>query len=102
VFQPLDGPSLQTTLSVNTSTAQQVKVGSNPMSERKVVTIMPVDGKIYVYFAGDAGVPSSATIIAHGFTQFKNALHSYEAADSQLIYILAVSGTVSVKIAERA
>ena len=102
MYQPLDGPSLQTTLSVNTTVVQQVMVGASAMAERKVVTIMPIDGKIYVYFAGTAGIPSSATIIAHGFPQFKNALHSYEATDSQLVYILAVSGTVSVKIVERA
>jgi hypothetical protein len=101
-FLPLDGPSLQTTLSVNTTTVQEVKVGASAITERKVVTIMPTSGKIYVYFGGDAGVPSAATVIAHGLIQYKNAMCSYEASDSQPIYILSLTGTTTVKIVERA
>lgn len=98
---PLDGPAQQTTLTVNTSTVQEAK-GATALPERKVVTIQPTTGKIYVYFGDGASVPSAATVIADGFVQFKNARDSYEASDTQKIYILAVTGTVTVKVAERA
>jgi hypothetical protein len=70
--------------------------------ERQVVTIQPTGGKLYVYLAGDAGVPSAATVIADGFTVFKNQLVSLEASEKQRVYMVSVSGTISVKIAERA
>lgn len=103
MLQPLDGPAAQTTLTVNTSTVQEAKVGASALSRRGVVTIQPVDGKIYVYFGDDtASAPNAATVIAEGLVVFKNAKESYEAGSQQPIYILAVSGTVDVKVVERA
>ena len=88
---PLDGPSEQGTLSVTTS-EQVVKVGASNLEERKVVTIQPTDGKVYVSFK--TGVT--------GFIVYKNQLVTFEASDKQDIFIKSVSGTVNVKIAERA
>lgn len=99
---PLDGPATQDTISVNSSTVQEAKVGGSAFEDRKVVTLQPVDGKIYVYFGDGVSTPSSATVIADGFIQYKNEKCSYEATHRQAIFILSVSGTVNVKIAERA
>ena len=102
MFQALDGPSAQDTISVGTGTVVEVKVGASPLEERKVVTIQPKDGKIYVYFGDGVSTPSIGTMAADGFIQVKSSLRSYEAAKSQAVFILAVSGTVNVTIAERA
>jgi hypothetical protein len=98
---PLDGPSAHATLSVNATTVQEVKAGASALEERKVITIQPAN-KIYIYFGDGISAPSSATVIANGMTLFKDALMSFEATYMQPVYILSVSGTVSVKIAERA
>jgi len=101
MFQPLDGPSAHATLSVDTTTVQEVKVGASALEERKVVTIQP-SNKIYIYFGDGISAPSSATVVANGMTLFKDALMSFEATCMQPVYILSVSGTVVVRIAERA
>lgn len=100
MFQPLDGPAKQFTMSVNTTTPQEVKV-TTALEDRQVVTIQPTDGKIWVYF-GDGSTPLAATIVANGFPQVKNSFRSYEAGPRQPLWILSQSGTVTVKIAERA
>lgn len=102
MLKPLDGPADQTTLTVDTTTVQEAKVGASAFPERGVVTIQPVDGKIYVYFGDGSITPSAATVIADGFEHPKTALRSYEAGPKQPVFILAQSGTVNVKIAERA
>jgi len=101
MFQPLDGPAIQGTISVNTTVPQLVKVGASAFDERKVITIQPIDGRIYVYFANDGENPNAATISSKGFIQYKIQKDSYEASHTQNVYILAVSGTVDVRIAER-
>lgn len=103
MLQPLDGPSSQTTLTVNTSTVQEAKVGGSALESRKVVTLQPTSGKIYVYFGDDtASAPNAATVIANGLVIFKNAKESFEAGQKQPVYILAVTGSVTVKVVERA
>lgn len=103
MLQPLDGPSLQDTLTVNTSTVQEVKVGGSALESRKAVTLQPKNGRIYVYFGDDiASAPNAATVIADGLLHFKNAKDTYEAGPLQPLYILAVSGTVDVVVVERA
>lgn len=103
MLQPLDGPSLQTTLTVNTSTVQEAKVGGSALSYRKVVTLQPTSGKIYVYFGDDtSSAPNAATVIADGLVIYKNAKESFEAGQKQPVYILAESGSVTVKVVERA
>lgn len=100
---PLDGPSIQGVLSaVDTVTPVEVKVGASPFEERKVVTLQG-DDKFYVYFGDeDASAPNAATVTAQGFTVFKNQLTSFEAKYTQPIYVLALSGTVNIRIVERA
>ena len=103
MLQPLDGPSTQGTLSsVGTVTVVEAIVGGSAFPERKVVTLQGV-GRFYVYF-GDltVGAPSAATVSSDGFLVFKNAQVTYEATNQQPIYVLAVTGTVDIKIAERA
>jgi len=99
---PLDGPSSQYTLSVNTTVVTEVKNGAERWAGRSVITLQPTDGRIYVFFGDGGPAPSAATVIARGFLIFKNAKETYEASDKQEVYILAVSGTVSVRVAERA
>lgn len=91
---PLDGPSLQTSVAVSTTTVQ-AKVGASPLSERKVVTIQPIDGVIYIGFV----TPVSTSM---GFYVAKRQIISLEASESQSIYMIAASGTVNVIVAERA
>lgn len=98
---PLDGPSLQGTASVNATTPTEIKVGGSPLAERKVVTIQPLDGKLWVYFGNDATTPSQSDLQDNGFEHPKKALRSYEAGDSQKVWVLAQSGTVDVRFAER-
>ena len=99
---PLDGPALQTVLAISDSVVVEAKVGTSDLSERKAVTIQALTGKVYVYFGGDAGVPSMATVQANGLILFKNAKETYEASNSQKVYLLAVSGTINVVVVERA
>jgi len=102
MFEPLDGPSKSFVLTaVGVSTPVEVKAGASSFTERKIVTLQ-ADGKFFVYFTDDGETPSAATIIAKGFTQFKDAKESYEASGSQIVYVLAVSGTVDIRGAERA
>jgi uncharacterized protein YpmB len=101
-FLPLDGPAQQLVVSVSTAAITEAKAGVSALEERKVVTIQPLNGKVYVYFAQEGVTPSAATVIANGFIQYKNQKETYEASNSQLIYLVAVSATTNVSIAERA
>lgn len=103
MLSPLDGPSKQGLLSsVGTATPVEVKVGASAFSDRKVITMQSEDGKFYVYFADTGETPSAATVAANGFTQFKDQKESYEAGEKQVVYVLSVSGTINIRIAERA
>lgn len=99
---PLDGPSAQTSVSVDTTTVQEVKVGGSVLSERKVITLQPLNGQIRVYFGDGVTTPVAATVASNGLLHFNKAKESYEASDSQPVYILAEAGTVNVIIIERA
>ena len=101
-FLPLDGPSSQTRVNVTTSTVVRLRVGPSELAERKVITVQPTTGNIYIYFGDGTATPNSTTVQNNGFIHYKNAIHSYEASDRQDVYMLAVSGTVSVTYAERA
>ena len=98
---PLDGPSSQTILSVGTGAVVEAKVGASSLEDRKVITLQP-SGKIYVYFAAEGIVPSISDVSSYGFEHFKDAKETYEAGPKQKVYLLSVSGTVNVRIAERA
>lgn len=101
MFDPLDGPAKQGSLSVGVGAVVVAKVGANSYPDRKVITLQPT-GKVYVYFADDNETPSTTDVSTKGFTQYKNAKESYEVGEKQIIYLLSVSGTILVKIAERA
>lgn len=100
---PLDGPSVQGSLSITDTTVVEVKVGASRYDERKVVSIQPTDGRIYIYL-GDSSLapPSVVDVQTKGFIVYKNAKETFEAGDKQPIYALAVSGTVDVRFSERA
>lgn len=101
-FEPLDGPSVQGVLSlVGTATPIEVKSGASAYEERKVVTLQS-DGKFYLFFGEDGVTPSAATVAAQGFTVFKDQLQTVEASCKQPLYVLSTSGTIDVRIAERA
>jgi hypothetical protein len=101
MFSPLDGPSIQGSISVGNLAVVEAKVGLSVFSDRKIITIQPM-GKIYVLFAEEGVVPSLADLTTKGFIHFKNQKDSYEAGDKQKVYLLSFAGTIDVKIAERA
>jgi len=101
MLQPLDGPAVQTTLTIDTVTVTEAIASGSPLDERKVVTLQG-DGRFYVYFGDGSGTPSAATVAADGITVFRNQVSSFEATNQQFIFILAVTGTVDVKVVERA
>jgi hypothetical protein len=99
---PLDGPSKQFAVALTDSTAVEVKDGANPaISERKIITILPTDGKIYIYFGNGVDTPTANDIQTKGFPHPKGAIRSYEATNTQDVWIVADTGTVDVRIAER-
>jgi len=100
---PLDGPSLQDSSSVGTVTPVEIKVGGSVLTERKVVTVQPKDGKLYYYFVDSTGAaPSAATMVADGLLIFKSQLMTFEVSEQQKIFVLAVTGTVNFVMVERA
>lgn len=98
---PLDGPSLQGQQSVTDSTVFRVRVGSQEFKERDVVSLQPLDGKIWLFFGDGSTVPTAATVKSQGFPIPKGSYRSIEASDTQELYIVADSGTVDVRYAER-
>ncbi len=88
---PLDGPAIQDEKTV-TTTETEVKVGASVYSERKAVTIQPVDGTIRVSF--ETGKP--------GFYLYQGGVYTFEASQTQLLYWKSVTGSVTVVLAERA
>lgn len=100
-FSPLDGPSLQDQANVTDSVVFRVKSGSSEMEGRSVVTILPMDGMVWVFFGDGVNVPSAANVKAKGFPHYKSSLRTYEASESQEMYIVADTGTVDVRYAER-
>lgn len=101
MYQPLDGPSLQDRIAVTTSIVVELKVGSVALAERQVITIQPLDGHIWIYF-GNGITPSAATVLSKGLKHIKMAKESYEAGETQQVFIVSDSGTVNVTFVERA
>lgn len=97
----LDGPSKQGQQNVTSAAVFRVKLGTTEFSDREVVTIYPIDGKIWVFFADEGVVPTASDVKSKGFPQPKNSMRTYEATYTQLIYIIADTGTVDVRYAER-
>ena len=101
MLQPLDGPSKQFSVTITDSTPVEVKAGVSVFSERKVITLQS-NGKFYVYFADEGEIPNATTVSDNGFIQYKDAKESYEASGSQAVFVLALTGTVDIRGAERA
>lgn len=101
MLKPLDGPSFQASVSVTDSTVFRVKVGSTEFKGRQVITILPTDGKIWVYFGDEISTPNAVTVKTDGFPHFKNSLRTYEATSTQQVFIVADTGTVDVRFVER-
>jgi DUF4097 and DUF4098 domain-containing protein YvlB len=87
---PLDGPSVQSKISL-TTTEIEAKVGASTYDDRKVITIQPVNGTIRMTFQQGTD----------GFYLFQGGMYSYEASASQKVYIKTDTGTVDVIISER-
>ena len=93
MFLPLDGPGTHGALSV-TDSPSELKVGASPFSERKVVTIQPLDGPIYF---GYTNTVSSTT----GTKVFQGQYFPLEAGESLNVWLVAEAGeTVDVRITE--
>jgi len=107
MLQPLDGPSKSGKLSAVTATTPvEVKAGASAFNGRKVVTLQNSKedtnrGSFYVYFADEGETPTQANVEDNGFVQEKNVKESYEASSSQTVWVMAVSGTVDIRFAER-
>ena len=103
MYQPLDGPSKQYKLTVTSTTVLElVKPTESALTERKVVVVNPQNGKIKIFFGDGVTAPNAATIAADGMLLFKSARDSFEATNSQPLYILAEAADVDVIIIERA
>lgn len=92
MYLSLDGPSVYSQISVGAS-ATEVKVGASRYSERQIVTIQPLTGDIWLGY-------SNSLSSSNGTKIFKNQLVSIEASNKSEIWILAVTGTVTVAIGE--
>jgi hypothetical protein len=101
MIEALDGPSKQFVISVDDVTPLEVKDGASTFSDRKAIT-MQGDARFYVYFCNEGEVPTATDISSKGFRQFKLAKETYEAGEFQAIYVLSVSGTCNIRVAERA
>lgn len=108
MFNPLNGPSKPGKMvAVGIATPVEVKKGAEALTERKVVTLQShsVDddyGSFYVYLSDDGETPNAATVADHGFVQTANSLHSYEASETQAIWVLSLTGTIDIRFVERA
>ena len=101
MYSPLDGPSKQGKLSsVGTATPVEVKVDASAFEGRSVITLQGT-GKFYIYFADEGETPNAATVSANGFEQAKDSINTYEAGSKQAVFVLSVTGTIDIRIAER-
>ena len=101
-FLPLDGPSRQLVISVNTTIPQIFKRDVTPLEERKIITIQTLVGKIWIYFADDNETPTAGDVSSKGFLHHPHGKETYEASTTQVVWVLAFAGTVDVRGAERA
>ena len=103
MYQALDGPSKQFSLSVDDATVKEI-TNNAPLDERKVVTMqVKSGGKLFVYFGDGSNTPSISDMQNDGIDHPNKVIRSYEASQSQPIFVLAENGaTVDVKIIERA
>lgn len=102
MYLPLDGPATQEQENVNATTVFRVRSGASELEGRNVVTIQGINGVLWVYFGDGVSIPSASQVRDLGFQQPKAAIATYEASQSQPVFILADVGTVDVRYSERA
>lgn len=102
MLQALDGPSKQDILVVTTAAVSEVKLDTEPLPARKVITLQPMTSLIRVYFADEGETPTLTDVQTKGFEQPKKTIRSYEASDSQAVFIVAMGANTDVIVAERA
>ena len=102
MFLPLDGPAAQAKVAVTATTVIEAKAGGSTFDERKVISIQPIGGNLYMYLGDGSGTPSTSTVQNNGFTLFQNGIYTYEASERQKLYILSVTGSINAVISERA
>ena len=91
-FSQLDGPGYNKALSV-TTTAQEVVYDTTPLSERKIITIQPLNGDIYYGYSN--GVTTS-----NGTKIFSNQFFPLEVGPELRVWVITATGTVDVRISE--
>lgn len=89
------GTGVQGALTVST-TALEVKVGSFPLSERKLVTVYN-NGTGTVFWGFTSSVTST-----DGTPILKNQNAAWSVGDNQAIYLISASGSNNVRITESA
>lgn len=102
MFLPLDGPATQAQEDVTSTVVFRVRAGASELEGRNVVTIQGINGVLWVYFGDGSTTPSATQVKNAGFQQPKAAIATYEASESQPIFIVADVGTVDVRYSERA
>lgn len=83
------------TLSVNDTTPVELKVGGTALAGRKMVSIQPIDGRLYY------GYNNSVTS-ATGTELARKQIILFSAGPQITIFLLAETGTVDVRIGELA
>jgi hypothetical protein len=102
MLQRLDGPSRQSQITADTITPKKLQRDVDTLPERAVITVQSLDGKIWIYFADDNETPTAGDVSSKGFLHYTKGKESYEAGHLQIVYVLAVTGTVDIRGAERA
>jgi hypothetical protein len=92
MYQPLNGPAVQGSISVGV-TPVEIKVGISAATDRISITFQPVGGDIYYGYI--SGVDTTT-----GFLVRSESVVFLEAGDTLPIYAVSASGTVNVRVAE--
>lgn len=101
MFQPLDGPSVQGAISVTNSLVKELKVNASVFPDRLIISFQPLNGNVYIYFGDGVNTPSVSDMQTKGFVYYQNNIYEIEASVGQPIFVLAVSTTVNLILAER-
>lgn len=92
MYELVNGPVVYGSLTVSTS-AVEVKVGADKLSERKLLGIQPLTGPVYLGF--DSSVTTSTGILI-----FKNQHFILELSDMASAFLISASGSINVRIFE--
>jgi hypothetical protein len=92
MLQPLDGPAVSSSVAV--SSAVEIKVGSTVLDERKMLSVQPTDGNIYLSYEAAASASNAFLIV------FEGQYIELERGALLPVYMVAESGTVNVLVGE--